>query len=101
MTEDARNDIPQDEEQISVPESHKAELLRRYRRYQSDPDLLLSLEELKERLAKRGLYGRYFVEWDCGADLSADTIEARWELLTDAEIADVALDAKSEIAIQA
>lgn len=23
--------------------------------------------------------GRYFVEWDCGADLSADTIIARWE----------------------
>ncbi|MBP1149855.1 MULTISPECIES: DUF2442 domain-containing protein [unclassified Methylocaldum] len=23
--------------------------------------------------------GRYFVEWDCGADLSADTIQARWE----------------------
>jgi hypothetical protein len=23
--------------------------------------------------------GRYFVEWDCGADLSADTIEARWQ----------------------
>lgn len=23
--------------------------------------------------------GGYFVEWDCGADLSADTIEARWE----------------------
>jgi hypothetical protein len=22
--------------------------------------------------------GRYFVEWPCGADLSADTIEARW-----------------------
>lgn len=22
--------------------------------------------------------GRYFVEWACGADLSADTIEARW-----------------------
>jgi len=22
--------------------------------------------------------GRYFIEWDCGADLSADTIEARW-----------------------
>lgn len=20
----------------------------------------------------------YFIEWDCGADLSADTIEARW-----------------------
>jgi hypothetical protein len=25
--------------------------------------------------------GGYFVEWDCGADLSADTIEARWKLL--------------------
>jgi predicted transcriptional regulator of viral defense system len=24
--------------------------------------------------------GRYFVEWDCGADLSADTIEARWKM---------------------
>jgi hypothetical protein len=24
--------------------------------------------------------GGYFIEWDCGADLSADTIEARWLL---------------------
>jgi len=24
--------------------------------------------------------GEYFVEWDCGADLSADTIEARWQV---------------------
>jgi len=23
--------------------------------------------------------GGYFVEWDCGADLSVDTIEARWQ----------------------
>ena len=23
--------------------------------------------------------GKYFIEWACGADLSADTIEARWE----------------------
>lgn len=23
--------------------------------------------------------GYYFVEWECGADLSADTIEARWQ----------------------
>lgn len=22
--------------------------------------------------------GRYFIEWECGADLSADTIEAHW-----------------------
>jgi putative addiction module component (TIGR02574 family) len=52
MTEDARNDIPQDEDQIPVPESHKAELLERYRRYKANPDQLLSLEELKERIAK-------------------------------------------------
>jgi hypothetical protein len=25
--------------------------------------------------------GGYFVEWDCGADLSADTIEAHWRVI--------------------
>jgi len=25
--------------------------------------------------------GGYFIEWDCGADLSADTIEAKWQVL--------------------
>ncbi|NOQ94894.1 MAG: DUF2442 domain-containing protein [Methylophaga sp.] len=24
--------------------------------------------------------GQYFIEWDCGADLSADTIEAEWKI---------------------
>ncbi len=24
--------------------------------------------------------GKYFVEWDCGADLSADTIESKWKV---------------------
>lgn len=28
--------------------------------------------------------GGYFVEWDCGADLSADTIEAKWQVQTHA-----------------
>ncbi|MDP1610894.1 MAG: DUF2442 domain-containing protein [Sulfuritalea sp.] len=28
--------------------------------------------------------GGYFIEWDCGADLSADTIEARMSQTTDA-----------------
>ena len=28
--------------------------------------------------------GGYFVEWDCGADLSADTIEARWQVVDNA-----------------
>ncbi len=26
--------------------------------------------------------GKYFIEWDCGADLSVDTIQARWEIVT-------------------
>jgi hypothetical protein len=25
--------------------------------------------------------GGYYVEWDCGADLSADTIEAGWQVV--------------------
>ncbi len=25
--------------------------------------------------------GGYFVEWECGADLSADTIEAHWQVV--------------------
>ena len=27
---------------------------------------------------KKVINGGYFIEWDCGADLSSDTIEARW-----------------------
>jgi hypothetical protein len=27
------------------------------------------------------LNGGYFVEWGCGADMSADTIEAKWNLV--------------------
>lgn len=34
---------------------------------------------LKERAEfERISNGRYFVEWECGADLSADTIQMRW-----------------------
>ncbi len=29
--------------------------------------------------------GGYFIEWRCGADLSADTIEAKWELVPSQE----------------
>jgi len=25
--------------------------------------------------------GGYFVEWDCGADLSSDTLEAHWKIV--------------------
>lgn len=30
--------------------------------------------------------GGYFVEWDCGADLSADTIQARWEAASNEDV---------------
>jgi Protein of unknown function (DUF2442) len=30
---------------------------------------------------KKVINGGYFVEWDGGADLSADTIEARWQVV--------------------
>ena len=37
---------------------------------------------LKDREAfARVRNGGYFVEWLCGADLSADTIEARWHVV--------------------
>ena len=29
--------------------------------------------------------GGYFVEWECGADLSADTIEAHWRVIRTGE----------------
>ena len=35
-------------------------------------------DSLKDKSKFERIYnGNYFVEWDCGADLSADTIEAR------------------------
>jgi hypothetical protein len=30
--------------------------------------------------------GGYFIEWDCGADLSADTIEAQWQVVNDLQL---------------
>jgi len=40
-----------------------------------------AFEELKDHseFIKVG-NGGYFVEWECGADLSADTIEAQWQV---------------------
>lgn len=39
-----------------------------------------AFEDLRDYREFRKVFnGGYFVEWDCGADLSADTIEARWQ----------------------
>ena len=35
---------------------------------------------------KKIVNGSYFVEWNCGADLSADTIEARWQVVGKADL---------------
>ncbi len=34
------------------------------------------LELIDQDAFRKVMNGKYFVEWDCGADLSADTIEA-------------------------
>ncbi|MCF6270103.1 MAG: DUF2442 domain-containing protein [Melioribacteraceae bacterium] len=38
--------------------------------------------KLKDEGAFKNIFnGKYFIEWDCGADLSADTIEAHLEII--------------------
>ncbi len=45
--------ISADDSSIPVPESHKAELDKRLKRYQSAPGTLLSLDDLRARIEKR------------------------------------------------
>ncbi len=41
-----------------------------------------AFEALRDyREFQKAFNGGYYVEWDCGADLSADTIEARWQIV--------------------
>jgi len=49
--------------------------LKPYLRYEAFEDLRDHSEFMKVS------NGGYFVEWDCGADLSADTIEARLQIV--------------------
>ncbi|MBF0352925.1 MAG: DUF2442 domain-containing protein [SAR324 cluster bacterium] len=38
---------------------------------------------LKDRSEFKRIHnGKYFIEWDCGADLSADTVQTRWKPIT-------------------
>lgn len=47
-----------------------------------------AFEELKDhREFVKVANGGYFIEWDCGADLSADTIEAEWQVAEEAQLA--------------
>lgn len=53
LVEDLWDCISSDESSIPVPESHKTELNRRHKRFQSAPGTLLSLDDLKARVEKR------------------------------------------------
>lgn len=45
-----------------------------------DSEAFAPLKDRKE--FERIHNGKYYVEWDCGADLSADTLLSRWRPLT-------------------
>jgi len=53
LVEDLWDSIALNEAAVPVPESHKAELDKRLRRYESAPGSLLSLEKLRTRIEKR------------------------------------------------
>ena len=53
LVEDLWDNISADDSSIPVPESHKAELDKRFKRYQSAPGTLLSLDDLTTRIEKR------------------------------------------------
>jgi putative addiction module component (TIGR02574 family) len=53
LVEDLWDSISMNETEVPVPESRKAELDRRLRQYESAPESLLSLEDLRQRIEKR------------------------------------------------
>ncbi len=53
LIEELWDSIASDEPSVPVPESHRVELDKRYERYKTQPDSLLTLEELKDRINRR------------------------------------------------
>ncbi len=53
LVEDLWDNIASDESAVSVPQSHMEELDKRFKRYESAPGNLLSLEELQTRIERR------------------------------------------------
>jgi putative addiction module component (TIGR02574 family) len=53
LVEELWDSIASDESGIPVPESHKAELDKRYTKFKSEPGNLLTLEELQDRIGRR------------------------------------------------
>ncbi len=55
-----------------------------------DSEVFLPLKDKTE--FERVHNGKYFIEWGCGADLSADSIQARWQTITITAQQDAAAD---------
>ena len=53
LVEDLWDSITSDELAVNVPKSHMEELDKRFKRYESAPGNLLSLEELEARIERR------------------------------------------------
>lgn len=53
LVEDLWDSISSNESDVPVPESHRAELDKRLKRYESAPGALLSLHELRAKIEKR------------------------------------------------
>lgn len=53
LVEDLWDNIRTDNSHIPVPKSHQDELDRRFKKYKSNPENLLSLKELQARIEKR------------------------------------------------
>jgi putative addiction module component (TIGR02574 family) len=53
LVEDLWDSISADEASIPIPDSHRAELDERLKRYESTPGSLLSLDDLRTRIEKR------------------------------------------------
>jgi len=53
LVEDLWDSIAHDESNVPFPESHRIELNRRLKRYESSPGNLLTLEELQAKIENR------------------------------------------------
>jgi len=53
LVEDLWDNVASNQSSVPVPQSHKDELDRRIKSYESNPGTLLSLAELEARIAKR------------------------------------------------
>jgi putative addiction module component (TIGR02574 family) len=53
LVEDLWDNIISNESAIAIPQSHITELKKRFKKYQTDPDNLLTIDELQTKVEKR------------------------------------------------